>query len=116
MPLSVLEAFASGLPAVSTNVGGVPAILRDGVDGLLVPDDDDAALADQVERLLASPEFARTLAASARDTLAAYDWPVVREGWIRAYSGIRDSGFGIRPADRTPITIESRIPHPESRP
>jgi glycosyltransferase involved in cell wall biosynthesis len=85
MPLSVLEAFASGMPVVSTDVGGVPSILRHGIDGLLVPDNDDGALAAQVLRLLADPLFARGLAGSAHRTLAIYEWPVVREGWLRAY-------------------------------
>lgn len=85
MPLSVLEAFASGMPVVSTDVGGVPSILRHGVDGLLAPDDDDDALAAAVIRLLNTPSLARDLAASAHATLAAYEWPVVREGWLRAY-------------------------------
>jgi len=93
MPLSVLEAFASGMPVVSTNVGGVPAILRDGIEGLLAPDDDDVVIAAQVLRLLADPGYARGLAAHARETLASYEWPVVREEWLRVYSGIRDSGL-----------------------
>jgi glycosyltransferase involved in cell wall biosynthesis len=88
MPLSVLEAFASGMPVVSTNVGGVPSILRDGVDGLLVPDDDDEALAAAVLKLLAEPVYARGLAGSAHHTLPAYEWPVIREGWLRAYRRI----------------------------
>ncbi len=85
MPLSVLEAFASGMPVVSTNVGGVPSIVRDGVDGLLVADNDDESVAAAVLRLLADPVFARGLAGSAHHTLAAYEWPVIREGWLRAY-------------------------------
>ena len=88
MPLSVLEAFASGMPVVSTNVGGVPSILRDGIDGLLVADNDDEALATCVLKLLAEPSFARGLAGSARRTLAAYQWRVVREGWLRAYRDV----------------------------
>jgi L-malate glycosyltransferase len=85
MPLSVLEAFASGMPVVSTNVGGVPSILRNGVDGLLVPDNDDEALAGSVLRLLAEPLFARGLTGSAHRTLGLYEWAVVREEWLRAY-------------------------------
>ena len=85
MPLSVLEAFASGLPVVSTRVGGIPAILTDGVHGLLAPDNDDKAVAAQVIRLLEQPELARRLAAAARETCDAYDWRHVREGWLTAY-------------------------------
>jgi len=85
MPLSVLEAFASGMPVVSTNAGGVPSILRHGVDGLLVQENADDEMAARVLDLLRDPSFARGLADSAHQTLAAYDWPIVREAWLRAY-------------------------------
>jgi L-malate glycosyltransferase len=85
MPLSLLEAFASGLPVVSTDVGGVPSMLRDGVDGLLVADNDAGGLADQVGKLLTDSALARRLTESAYRTLAAYQWPVVRDGWLQAY-------------------------------
>ena len=85
MPLSLLEAFASGLPVVSTGVGGIPSILRDGLDGLLAPDNDDTALATHVLKLLEDSAYARQLAASAHNTLSAYEWPVVRDAWLRVY-------------------------------
>ena len=85
MPLSLLEAFASGIPAVSTRVGGVPSILGHGVHGLLVPDNDDEALADAVMTLLANPRQARAMAAAAHATCEVYDWTVAREGWLAAY-------------------------------
>jgi glycosyltransferase involved in cell wall biosynthesis len=85
MPLSLLEAFASGLPVVSTDVGGVPSMLRHGVDGLLVANNDADALADHVVKLLTDPALARRLAESAYRTLAGYQWPVVRDGWLHAY-------------------------------
>src|SRR5258705_1641048 len=85
MPLSVLEAFASRLPVVSTDVGGVPSILRHRIDGLLVPDNADEAMAGQWLALLGDPVLARGLAGSAHRTLPAFEWPVVREGGLRAY-------------------------------
>jgi glycosyltransferase involved in cell wall biosynthesis len=85
MPLSVLEAFASGLPVVATRIGGVPAMLTDGIHGLLVPDNDDAAVASAVEKLIDDPACAHRLAAAARRTCVTYDWSVVADQWLAAY-------------------------------
>jgi glycosyltransferase involved in cell wall biosynthesis len=85
MPISVLEAFASGMPVVSTNVGGVPAILTDGVHGLLVPDDDHEAVARAVLGLLEDPATARRMAAEARAACAAYTWDATRAQWLDSY-------------------------------
>jgi hypothetical protein len=75
MPSSVLEAFASGCAVVATNAGGVPAILTDGLHGLLVNCDDHQAAADAVFRLLDDSVLAQRLAGAAFDTVCAL--PVV---------------------------------------
>jgi glycosyltransferase involved in cell wall biosynthesis len=85
MPLSVLEAFASGLPAVSTGVGGVPAILTNGVHGLLASDDNDEEVAAHILALLESPRHAQQLAAAGRESCSAYEWTAARNGWLAAY-------------------------------
>lgn len=88
MPLSVLEAFASGLPVVSTRAGGVPALLRDGQDGLLAPLDDHESLATHVSSLLARPDWARSLAENAHASIAGYTWSRVRDQWLALYRGV----------------------------
>ena len=97
MPLSVLEAFASGLPVVSTRVGGVPFVLIDGVHGLLAPDDDADAVAGRAIELIERPEYARVLAAAARESCATYEWRNVRDGWLSAYRHVAREPHG---ADR----------------
>lgn len=77
LPLALLEAMAAGRPVVATRVGGVPEAVEDGVEGLLVPPGDPAALAAAALSLLRDPQRARALAAAARRRVAA-DFSVAR--------------------------------------
>lgn len=92
MPLSVLEGFASGTPVVSTRVGGVPAILEDGLHGLLAPPGDAGAVARQVIRLLEQPALARRLARAARQSCEPYRWQTVRAQWLALYRELIEVG------------------------
>lgn len=88
MPASVLEAFASGCVVVSTNAGGVPAILTDGIHGRLVDIDDHEAAAQRILELLALPDFAERLATAARESCERYRWDNVRTQWLDLYRGV----------------------------
>jgi glycosyltransferase involved in cell wall biosynthesis len=85
MPLSMLEAFASGTAVVSTRAGGVPAILEDNVQGLLVPQNDDRALAGAALRLLGDPQLSARLTRQAYAAIQGYTWQRVRPLWLSAY-------------------------------
>jgi glycosyltransferase involved in cell wall biosynthesis len=70
---TVVEAMASGRAVIATSGGGPSEIIRDGVDGLLVPPDDPLALAEAMRRILASEPLARTLGAAGIRRAQAFD-------------------------------------------
>ncbi|HAW08134.1 MAG TPA: glycosyl transferase family 1, partial [Bacteroidetes bacterium] len=73
-PVSVIEAMACGLCVVSTNVGGLPYLLQNEVDALLVPPDDPEAMASAIQRILNEPDLAARLSINARIKAEQFDW------------------------------------------
>jgi glycosyltransferase involved in cell wall biosynthesis len=86
-PVSILEAFASGLPVVSTSTGDIGALVRNGHTGLLVPQNDPQALAAAVMRLIERPLDALEMARAARREVSRFTWSAVRQRWSAVYSG-----------------------------
>ena len=64
--MALLEAMANGLAVVATDMGGVPDVLTDGVDGVVVPPGDPDSLASAIRLLVERPDRRTELAAAAR--------------------------------------------------
>lgn len=91
----LVEAMAAGLPIVASAIPGFTEVLRDGVDGLLVPPGDAAATTRAVARILDDPSLAGRLGASGRERALGYSWDVVLPRLEAAYA---------RAAGRAPTT------------
>lgn len=91
MPNSVLEALASGVPVVSTRVGGVPFIVEDGVSALLVPPQDPEAMARAILRVLGDAPLAARLRDAGLAEARRYSWdrvaPVLAAVYQQALAG-----------------------------
>jgi glycosyltransferase involved in cell wall biosynthesis len=95
LPIAMLEAMACAVPPLSTAVGGVPDVIEDGVNGVLVKAGDVPALTVQIQRLVADADLRSRLGAKAKeDVLRRYD--VVRTA--EAYDALYCAALGLEPA------------------
>ena len=88
MPISVLEALASGVPVVTTDVGGIPFLVEHQKTAILVSPRDAEAMARALLDLLNDPARARQLASAGWDSVQQYTWSNVRARLFDVYSGI----------------------------
>jgi glycosyltransferase involved in cell wall biosynthesis len=99
LPMTLLEAMAMGKAIVATRVGGIPSVVNDGREGLLVPPGDVAALAKALERVISDVPLRRAIEDRAREALLArYD--VGRTA--RAYESLYAARLGL-PASGYPV-------------
>ena len=87
--MTLVEAMACGRPVVGSAVGGIPFVVRDGVDGVLVPPGDASALAAALDRLLSSPEELERMGRAGREAAVdRWDW---RHSMARTLDVLRDA-------------------------
>ena len=85
LPLTLIEASASGLPIVSTNAGAIPDLIHDGEDGLLAPVGDVETLAGHILRLLSDAALARRLSQAAHENAHRFSWSQIAPLLAQAY-------------------------------
>jgi len=84
--LSLMEAMACGRPVVATKVGGIPELVRDGIDGILVDPGDLGQLSSAVVRLLEDPALRESMARAGRDRVKAFSWDDTAGATLSAYA------------------------------
>lgn len=81
MPVSVVEAMALGFPVVSTHVGGIPYLIKNNQEGILVPPNNPAVFCEAIETLMDSPSLAEAVSNNARTKASQFSWDELREIW-----------------------------------
>ena len=85
-PFAVLEALSTGLPVVTTTVGGIPETIESGKNGFLVAPFNPKQFADRILYLLEHPAFAAEMGAQARKTIVEnLDWRIVVKDAMKVY-------------------------------
>ncbi len=86
LPFAVLEALSTGLPVVTTNVGGIPEMIEDGKNGFLVEPSNSQALADRIVYYLDHPAIGSEMGCLARENIEIhFDWRLIVKKVVRVY-------------------------------
>ncbi len=106
--LIYLEAMQHGVPVVGTAVGGVPEVVSDGVDGLLVPPGEADALAEALDRLMSDHDLRLRLGDAARQSLATRTHLAMAERMVGEYrAAIAAHAHRSRAVDATPLAAHA---------
>jgi phenylacetate-CoA ligase len=94
MPINLMEAFAAGVPVVTTNVGGIPDLVGKEGAALMVDADDAPAMARCVDELLRQPNLVSALTQQARKICEQMSWEQVGRQWVEMYRSIKNTELG----------------------
>lgn len=88
IPVSIMEAMASGVPVVASDSGGISDLIKNGENGLLTREKDVRGIADAINRILSDQKLAEALTANAAKTIKEYDYDVIAKKYYEMYKGI----------------------------
>jgi len=92
LPTALLEAAGTGLPIVTTPVGGIPSVFKDGESAIMVPSEDYAAMAAAVIELFEDRPRACKIGDAAREVALSHSWERLRDVWLKAYGFRAEQG------------------------
>ncbi len=81
-PISVLEGMALGLPVVSTSVGGIPFLIENKVDGILIPPNDAGQFFEAIDNLIKDNDLVLRITKNARNKVEEFDWEILKYKWF----------------------------------
>ena len=102
-PLSIMEAFACGLPIVTTDAGGIPDMVSDGKTGRLIPRGDYVQMAERAIGLLKNESETRQMIERGRQECLKYSWEAVRDAWLGVYYKLADADASLECGDLSPL-------------
>tara|TARA_R110001583_G_scaffold8896_2_gene41968 strand:- start:16034 stop:17074 length:1041 start_codon:yes stop_codon:yes gene_type:complete len=81
-PVSVMEAMALGFPVITTNVGGIPYLFQDKIEGIMVDPNNSEKIVSAIKDLKYYPEKTKGISLAARKKASEWDWKIVRMQWL----------------------------------
>jgi len=87
-PVSIIEAMALGLPIVSTNVGGIPFLIEDTKDGLLVDPNNCTQMVEKIQYIFENPDIAQNLSLNGREKAESFDWKKIHSTWKKSLDNV----------------------------